>query len=199
MSNQELKQKARAQLGSSLFSNTWMVALLICFLTSAIVGAAGSVVPGIGALLVTGTITYGCERMFLKQARDAQPMEIGDLFSGFTSCFGETFVLGFLSSLFIALWSLLLVIPGIIKAYSWSMIYFIKVDHPEYDWRQCLSESAAMMNDHKLDLFLLDLSFIGWYLLGSLCFGLGTLWVAPYHKAAKAQFYAELCKEPHII
>lgn len=56
-----------------------------------------------------------------------------------------------------------------------------------------------MMNDHKLDLFLLDLSFIGWYLLGSLCFGLGTLWVAPYHKAAKAQFYAELCKEPHII
>ena len=113
MSNQELKQKARAQLGNSLFSNTWMIALLVCFLTSAISGAAGSIIPGIGALLVFGAISYGCDRVFLRQARDGQAMDIGELFTGFTTCFGDTFVLGFLSSLFIALWSLLLVIPGI--------------------------------------------------------------------------------------
>ena len=199
MSNQELKQRARAQLGNSLFSNTWMIALLVCFLTSAISGAAGSIIPGIGALLVFGAISYGCDRVFLRQARDGQAMDIGELFTGFTTCFGDTFVLGFLSSLFIALWSLLLVIPGIVKAYSWSMIYCVKVDHPEYTWRQCMDESAAMMNGHRMELFLLDLSFIGWYIVGALCLGLGTLWVMPYHQAARTQFYVALCSEPQIL
>lgn len=199
MSNSELKRAAKVQLGNKLFSNAWLMALLACAIVGAITAGAATVVPGLGALLIFGAIEYGSARLFLDQARSGSPMEIGTLFSGFSSDFGELFLLGFLSSLFIALWSLLLVIPGIVKSYSWALIYYIKRDHPEYGWRQCMDESAAMMNDHKLDLFLLDLSFIGWYLLGSLCFGLGTLWVAPYHKAAKAQFYAALCKEPHII
>lgn len=199
MSNSELKRKAKEQLGGNLFSNAWMVALLVCFLISAITIAAGSVVPGLGALLILGAIEYGSARLFLDQARSGAPMEIGTLFSGFSSDFGELFILGFLVSLFTMLWALLLVIPGIVKVYSWSLVYYIKVDHPEYDWRECMRESAAMMRGYKMKLFLLDLSFIGWYIVGSLCLGVGTLWVVPYHTATHAQFYAERCKEPFVI
>ena len=199
MSNSELKRKAKAQLGGKLFANAWLMALLVCAIVGAVTAGAGTVVPGLGALLVLGAIEYGSARLFLDQARSGAPMEIGALFSGFSSDFGELFLLGFLTSLFVMLWSLLLVIPGIVKGYSWSLIYYVKRDHPEYDWRQCMKESAAMMRGYKMKLFLLDLSFIGWYIVGSLCLGIGTLWVVPYHMAAQAQFYVERCKEPFVI
>ena len=199
MSNSELKSKAKAQLGSKLFSNAWLMALLVCAIVGAITAGAGTVVPGLGALLVLGAIEYGSARLFLDQARSGAPMEIGALFSGFSSDFGELFLLGFLPSLFIFLWSLLLVIPGIVKSYSWSLIYYIKRDNPEYGWRECMKESAAMMRGYKMKLFLLDLSFIGWYIVGVLCLGIGTLWVVPYHTAARTQFYVERCKEPFVV
>ena len=199
MSNSELKRKAKAQLGGKLFSNAWLMALLVCVLVGAITAAAGSIVPGLGALLILGAISYGSDALFLRQARSGESMEIGALFSGFSSDFGELFLLGFLSTLFAALWALLLVIPGIVKSYSWALIYYVKVDHPEYGWRECMNESAAMMRGYKMQLFLLDLSFIGWYIVGSLCLGIGTLWVVPYHMAAHAQFYKERCKDPFVI
>ena len=199
MSNSELKCKAKAQLGNKLFSNAWLMALLACAIVGAITAGAATVVPGLGALLIFGAIEYGSARLFLDQARSGSPMEIGTLFSGFSSDFGELFLLGFLTSLFTALWALLFVIPGIVKAYSWSLIYYIKLDHPEYGWRECMKESAAMMRGYKMKLFLLDLSFIGWYIVGSLCLGVGTLWVVPYHTATHAQFYVERCKEPFVV
>ena len=199
MSNSELKCKAKAQLGGKLFSNAWLMALLVCVIVGAITAGAGTVVPALGATLILGAVEYGSARLFLGQARSGAPMEIGTLFSGFSSDFGELFLLGFLTSLFTALWALLFVIPGIVKAYSWSLIYYIKLDHPEYGWRECMDESAAMMRGYKMKLFLLDLSFIGWYIVGSLCLGVGTLWVVPYHTATHAQFYVERCKEPFVV
>lgn len=199
MSRSELKYNAKAQLGGSIFSNTWMTALLVSLITSIALSVPNYVVPGLGALLVLGAIEYGCNTLFLWQARSGEPMELRTLFSGFSSDFGELFLLGLLSSLFTALWSFLLVVPGIIKTYSWSQIYYIKVDHPEYGWRQCMNESANMMRGYKMELFLLDLSFTGWYIVGALCLGIGTLWVVPYHLAARAQFYVARCKEPFVI
>lgn len=199
MSNSELKSKAKAQLGGKLFSNAWLMALLVCVIVGAITTAAGTIVPALGATLILGAVEYGSARLFLGQARSGAPMELGELFSGFSSDFGELFLLGFLTSLFTALWALLFVIPGIVKAYSWSLIYYIKLDHPEYGWRECMKESAAMMRGYKMKLFLLDLSFIGWYIVGSLCLGVGTLWVVPYHTTTHAQFYVERCKEPFVI
>ena len=199
MSNSELKRKAKAQLGDKLFSNAWLMALLVCVIVGAITTAAGTIVPALGATLILGAVEYGTSRLFLDQARSGKAMELGALFSGFSSDFGELFLLGFLSTLFAALWALLFVIPGIVKAYSWSLIYYIKLDHPEYGWQECMKESAAMMRGYKMKLFLLDLSFIGWYIVGSLCLGVGTLWVVPYHTATHAQFYVERCKEPFVI
>ncbi len=72
------------------------------------------------------------------------------------------------------------------------MSFYIKADHPEYDWRQCINESKAMMYGHKWELFVLDLSFIGWMIVGALCLGIGTLWATAYQSAARAQFYESL-------
>ncbi|MDO4811556.1 MAG: DUF975 family protein [Eubacteriales bacterium] len=192
MTRQELKARARAQLGKNIFGSIWMYALLACFIVGAISAAAGSVIPGVGALIVIGPMSYGLNYVFLKQARDGQEMQLGDLFKGFTDDFGQTFLIGLMTGIFTFLWSLLFVIPGIVKAYAYSMAYYIKIDHPEYDWRQCIDESQAMMKGHKGELFMLDLSFIGWLIVGSMCLGVGTLWVTPYMEASHAQFYESI-------
>lgn len=189
MTRAELKARARAQLGGGIFKNAWMVALAACLLIALIQTAAGSVLPGIGMILVLGPLEYGKRYMFLKQARDGQPMQLGDMFRGFQDDFGGTLLIGFLTGLFTALWSLLFVIPGIVKYYAYSMAYYVKADHPDYNWKACVDESRRLMNGHKWEKFVLDLSFIGWSLVGSLCLGVGTLWVTPYVYATEAQFY----------
>lgn len=192
MTNAELKAKARQQLGNQIFGNAWLMAVVVCLVVGAITAAAGNLLPGLGAVLVTGPMFYGESKLFYRHAVEGGDIRVEKVFDGFKDDFGGIFVLGLLMDLFIALWSLLLVVPGIVKAYAYSQAYYLKADHPEYDWRTCVQESMALMNGHKMELFLLDLSFIGWYILGALCFGIGTLWVSAYHSAARAQFYCEL-------
>lgn len=189
----EFKERAKAQLGGGIFTGNWLFAVIVVLLSGAIIGAVSF--TGIGALLVTGPIAYGLAYLFLKQARDGQQMDLGSLFKGFTDDFGGNFLLALLEGIFVFLWSMLFVIPGIVKAYSYSMIYFIKVDHPDFDWRRCFEESKRITRGHKWDLFVMDLSFLGWAIVGSMCFGVGTLWVEAYMTAAKAQAY-EAIKNP---
>lgn len=194
VTRQELKARAKAQLGGKIFHNLWLMALLVCLVHAVITGVLG-VIPTVGsiaAVIVSGPLMYGLLYIFVKQSRDGQPVQIGDLFKGFTDDFLQTFLIYFLSSLFVALWSLLFVIPGIVKSYSYSMAMYIKIDNPEYSWKECINESRAMMNGHKMELFVQDLSFIGWYIVGAICLGVGTLWVAPYHQATRTHFYNEL-------
>lgn len=189
MTRAEMKARARAQFGGGIFKNAWMLALAACLLIALIQTAAGSVLPGIGMILVLGPLEYSKRYMFLKQARDGQPMQLGDMFRGFQDDFGGTLLIGFLTGLFTALWSLLFVFPGIVKYYAYSMAYYVKADHPDYNWKACVDESRRLMNGHKWEKFVLDLSFIGWTIVGSLCLGVGTLWVTPYVYATEAQFY----------
>ncbi len=198
MTRAELKAQAKAQLGGGIFKNEWLTALAACLIMTVITSAAGAILTGIGSILVSGPLAYGLAYLFLKQSRDGQVMNIGDLFRGFQDDFGGTLLLGLLSSLFTFLWGLLLVIPGVVKSYAYSQAVYVKVDHPDYDWRRCLDESIQMMKGHKMDLFVLDLSFIGWYIVGALCLGLGTLWVAPYHAATRTQFYEDLRREGYM-
>lgn len=169
MNRADLKQRAKAQLGGSIFGSVWLYAVLVFFI-NALIQLVGGQIP-------------------LKQSRDGQAMNVAEMFDGFKDDFGGNFLLHLLMSIFIALWSLLLVVPGIIKALGWSMAYYIKVEHPEYTWKQCLDASTALTNGHKGDLFVLHLSFIGWYFVGALCLGVGTLWVMPYHQATLTQCY----------
>ena len=194
---QELKARARAQLEGGIFKTKWLMAVLVCLIISVVTGLVG-VIPGVGALatlVIAGPVNYAYHAMFLKQARNNQPMNLEDLVKGFTGDFLQNFLIGLMSSIFIALWSMLLVVPGIIKTYAYSMAYFIKIDNPTYTWKQCIDQSKDMMKGHKMDLFVQDLSFIGWLIVGSLCLGVGTLWVMPYMQATRAHFYQELARE----
>ena len=193
MTRAEIKLKSKQVLGGKIFGDVWMTALLICLIFSAIEAAAGYIIPGIGALIVIGPMTYGLNYVFLKQARGGTA-GIGELFCGFTSDFGQNFLIGLMTAIFTFLWSLLLLIPGIVKSYAYSMAYYVKADNPEFGWRECLDESIELMRGHKWELFVQDLSFIGWFIVGALCLGVGTLWVAPYYAQARAVFYDNLTR-----
>lgn len=191
MNNAELKQKARAQLGGKIFGTGWLYAVLVMLLQSAVVGI-GNRGRGVGLavlLLVGGPLSCSAARMFLKQSADGRPMDLHDLAAGFTEDFRGSFLLNLMQSIFIVLWSLLLVVPGIVKALGWSMSFYVRAEHPDYTWRQCLDASAALTDGYKGEIFLLHLSFIGWYIVGALCLGVGTLWVQAYVQATMTQCY----------
>ena len=98
----------------------------------------------------------------------------------------------FLMGLFVALWSLLLIIPGIIKMFSYAMTPFILEENPELTANEAIDRSRAMMKGHKFDLFWLLLSFIGWGILCALTLGIGTLWLTPYMQTSIASFYEDV-------
>jgi len=97
--------------------------------------------------------------------------------------------------LYVLLWTLLLIVPGIIKALSCSMTTFILVDDPELSAAQAIRKSMKMMDGHKMELFLLCLSFVGWIFLGLVTLGLGFFAIAPYMEMTMAEFYLNLREE----
>jgi uncharacterized membrane protein len=101
----------------------------------------------------------------------------------------------FLMYLFIFLWALLLVIPGIVKSLAYSMTPFIIKDYPELSPNQAINLSIKMMKGRKFDLFWLYLSFIGWFFLCIFTLGLGYLWLAPYVQTSMAAFYQDVKNE----
>ncbi|MDO4731076.1 MAG: DUF975 family protein [Clostridia bacterium] len=180
-----IKQLAKEKLGSGIFTSNWVKGVLIGFLYSLI-----SSVPFLAFFL-----EFGFCRAFLDNARkasDEEEMEVGELFSGFNEQPGRNFLIGFVGGILIFLWSCLFVIPGIIKLYSYSMAYYIAIDNPDLKWNECITKSREMMKGYKWKLFVLDLSFIGWYFVGSLVCGIGSLWVYPYNFQARALFYEQI-------
>lgn len=97
-----------------------------------------------------------------------------------------------LREVFTFLWTLLLIIPGIVKSYSYSMVPYILGNNPNIGARRAIELSKEMTYGHKFDMFVLDLSFLGWYLLGALALGIGVLFVMPYDNATHAELYLVL-------
>ena len=193
-SSAEYRQRARNLLGNNIFSPLWLYPLVVALLASAANGIA-SIIPFL-SLIIYGPITLGIEGYFLARAKKNMPYDnISCVLDGFKGDIVGNILLGFLYSLFITLWSLVFIIPGIVKIYAYSMAFYIKLDHPEYTATQAITESRRLMKGHKMRLFILDLSFIGWHILGALCFAIGFLWVNPYVKAARAEFYKDLVKK----
>jgi len=148
---------------------------------------------GFGSLLsfvISGPITLGVAAYFLKLTRNEGPC-IENMFGGF-KFFVKSFVLNFLIKLFTILWTLLLIIPGIIASLGYSMSYYIMMDNPELSALEALNRSKCMMAGFKFELFSLWCSYIGWFILGIISFGIGFLWINPYYEAAKANFYQDL-------
>lgn len=94
-----------------------------------------------------------------------------------------------LRSIYTFLWTLLLIIPGIIKSYAYRMVPYILADNPSIGYNRAIELSNEMTQGQKFDMFVLDLSFIGWYILGTLAFFIGVLFVQPYEDATNAELY----------
>lgn len=120
----------------------------------------------------------------------AMPAGFATLFDPF-GLFFKFLLLNILTGIYVFLWSLLLFIPGVIAAYRYSMAVYIMLDNPEYSVSECIRLSKEMMNGKKLELFVLDLSFIGWLILTIIPFV--SLYVLPYKETTRANFYNALC------
>lgn len=103
-----------------------------------------------------------------------------------------TAVARLLQSLYVFLWSLLFIIPGIIAAYSYAMTGYILAEHPEMTASEAIEKSKEMMSGNRFRLFCLQFSFIGWAILCAFTLGIGNLWLTPYKQAATAAFYREI-------
>ncbi len=129
--------------------------------------------------------------------RQKEP-EIGTLF-GYFKQWKTIAAASLLQGLYIFLWSLLLVIPGIIAGYSYAMTKYILAEHPELTASEAIGRSKQMMSGNRLRLFCLQFSFIGWDILCALTLGIGYLWLTPYKKAAEAAFYREVSGTEHTV
>jgi len=186
----EIKAKARETLHTR-----YGPVLLVSFVFTALLAALTGASYGAAALILMGPLTVGLCWGTLGFWRDRKP--------GLGECFIRGFdnigrkIGGYLwMMLFVMLWSMLFVIPGIVKSYSYAMTPYILADLPDVPAKDALKLSMRTMDGHKAELFVLDLSFLGWALLSALTGGiLMVLYVQPYILLAKAGYYDELKQE----
>ena len=141
-------------------------------------------------LILGGTVQLGYAKYLLNQHNHAN-LDIKDLFSQFDR-FKEGFLQHLLRTLYIFLWSLLFIIPGIIKALAYSMTPFIMAENPDMTAKEAIEASKQLMDGHKGELFILSLTFFGWIVLCALTLGIGAFFLNPYMNAAYAAFYKDL-------
>ena len=155
----------------------------------------------VGILNIVQFILCGPTRLgyctYLLKLHDGLDTDVKDLFSQYNR-FSAGFCLYLLEFIYVLLWMLLFIIPGIVKSYSYAMAYYIQCDNPEMGANEAITRSREMMNGHKWQLFCLHFSFFGWILLSVLTCGLLLIMVTPYMNAATAEFYEKLKRDEMI-
>lgn len=211
LSISQIKKKALASL-----KGKWGIGVALTFLIFLIT----TIVPGIIEVLLSGgfsewanqdetpliadmvnllisflfiPLTVASYWFFLVIARWNDP-KISDIFAVYKKWELSLKLIGtsILVGIFTILWSLLLIIPGIIKGISYSQVFFLLRDNPQLSALEAITESKIRMKGYKWKYFLLNLSFIGWAFIAIFTFGIGFLWLAPYISTANATFYNEL-------
>lgn len=179
----------RELAAQSLSRKMWPIVLGTLVLTL-ISGATGLLLT----IFVTLPIAFGYSVAMLQVVRNDKDV---DFFDRMFACFSDGkysrfLEISFMRALYTFLWTLLFIIPGIVKSYAYAMTYYIAADNPELSSEECIHQSRMMMKGHKGKLFLLDLSYIGWLILSCFTFGILLLWVQPKMEAAHAHFYQDL-------
>lgn len=196
----EIRSAARAALRGHWGEAAMLtfVYSLICGLFSATTSAAFDLItPGLGTLttILLYPMGWSFAIMFLMNSRgEEDPFAIGHLFDGYKD-FKRITLTALLQTIYIVLWTLLLIIPGIVKSMSYAMTYFILKDHPELKYNSAIELSMKMMEGHKWELFWLYLTFIGWGILCIFTLGIGFFWLNAYISASIAQFYEQVKEE----
>ncbi|MGD9887207.1 MAG: DUF975 family protein [Bacilli bacterium] len=183
MNNSEIKKSAFSKLSGN-YGNVIVAILLISILIGVTTATA------VGPFIIIGPLCAGLFLMTLNIVRK-QPLKVEMIFSKFSE-FGRYLVWYLLSSIYTFLWSLLFLIPGFVKSYSYALAPYLMLDNPELAGQDAITKSRELMNGHKMDLFLLDLSFIGWIILSMFTFGILLLWIMPRMLVARAEFYNRL-------
>jgi uncharacterized membrane protein len=186
--------KCFRDLGWAQLQGRWGQPAIFTLVEMVICIVVGSVGGGLLSLVLL-PMEYSYRIAFLDNKRTGADFKVEKLFDGyrdFLRIFGTTL----LQTIYTILWTLLLVIPGIIKSISYSQTYYVLRDNPELSFNAAIERSMAMMEGHKMQYFLLQLSFIGWILLSILTCGILSLWVNPYLHATYAHYY-EYVKEEY--
>ena len=197
----KIKETAWNKLGGKWASAG--VAFLVYFLATVIIdipahfleenssgkNAWGTIEFILNLFLDTGLIAYFYNVVLGKE------LSYKCLFVGFTN--GIEFALRlfftlFFTIIFIVAWSLLLIVPGIMKAYSYGVVPYVFLDNPEISPLEAIKKSKEMMYGHRWELFILELRFIPWFLLGIITLGIGFIWIVPYFMTAYSEFYIQL-------
>lgn len=143
------------------------------------------------SIFLGGVISTGLCKLLLNIATKREKPNVENIFSYF-DIYLKTLGLNILISIAVIIGSILFIIPGIIVALMLSQAFFILAEDRSKSITECLSESAEMMKGYKWEFFVLELSFIGWWIVSALTLGIGGLWVAPYQKVTEANFYLNL-------
>ena len=143
------------------------------------------------SLLLGGVISVGLCRFLLNMATRREEARFETLFSGF-NIYLKTLGLNILITLAVFAGTLLFIIPGIIVSLMFSQAFYILSEDPSKSITECINESVNLMSGHKLELFYLELTFIGWWLISAITLGIAALWVSPYQKLTEANFYLYL-------
>lgn len=141
-------------------------------------------------LILGGAIEVGYCRYQLN-LHDGKESSLSDLFS-FMDHFGSALCMNLIRTILVTLGTICFFIPGLVLSYGLSMAGFIMAEDPDCGAVDALKRSWQLMNEHKMDLLILDMTFFGWMLLSAITLGIGLLFVNPYSEAARASFYREL-------
>ncbi|MBE6207535.1 MAG: DUF975 family protein [Rikenellaceae bacterium] len=148
------------------------------------------------AIVIGYPLQVGFAMVWLKLARTGNGPELKPLFGGFTRRYHRS-AMGtlLLMQIYTLLWTLLLIVPGIIKSIEYAMTPFIIADEPELGCNEAIEKSMAMMQGHRWQLFKMYLGMIGWMILGVFTCYIAWLWIIPYYQTAYAKFYLALKEE----
>lgn len=167
-----------------VYAGTFVAALVGKGVGEPVGGAVQEILSLLVAILVIYPMTFSLVKLFLGFVRGEQQLHVGGVFDAFNSpYYGKSIGLYLLTVIFTFLWTLLLIVPGIIKSLSYALAPYILAENPELTANEAINRSMEMMNGHKMDLFLMVLGYTGFALLSLLALGIPLLWIYPYYQA----------------
>lgn len=183
-----IKKEAIEKLGGKCFSKTWLTMILPAFV---------SIISYCYLYFLMGPSNVGLSCVFIRFNKNTtndflKNNLVSDFIRSFFARFGRNVIIGLFIYFIRLILSGLLIMPGIIFHYNYYFVYFIAADHPEWTFSKCLDRCAFITKGFKWKLFLLDISFVGWYIIGLLCGVVGIFVVVPYHMMAKTLIYEKL-------
>ena len=180
---------------------TFVYVLVSCLISATVGSGLNLICPGFSLIvaLLLMPMGWGWSMTFLECHRSDKdpfkdPFNVKNLFVAYNKDFSRIFTTLFLQGLYTFLWTLLLIVPGIIKSLSYALTPYILKDYPELKNNQPIELSMAMMQGYKLELFILQLKYFGMCLLCILTLGIAYFWIGPFYSAAMVNFYEEVKK-----